>query len=140
MLLIQLAAVLATSLVIGTSAGPVPFFKRQVPATHVLHERQQPHHTTNWSKRSKVPSSALLPVRIGLIQGNLDAGHDRLLAILDKNSEHYGKHMTPEEVIEFFAPPMSVVDDVTDWVESSGISKDRIGLSTNKQVKSSHLH
>lgn len=134
MLLTQLAAVLATSLVLGTSAGPVPPSKRQVPATHVLHERHQPHHTAHWSKRSKVPSSALLPVRIGLTQGNLDAGHDRLLAILDTNSEHYGKHMTPEEVIEFFAPPQSIVDNVTDWISSSGISKERIGHSTNKQV------
>ncbi|KXJ86084.1 peptidase S8/S53 domain-containing protein [Microdochium bolleyi] len=133
MLLTQLAAVLATGLVLGTSASPVQPSKRLVPATHALHERHIPQHAVHWSKRSRVPATALLPVRIGLAQGNIDAGHERLLAISDKTSEHYGKHMTAEEVIDFFAPPQTLVDAVTEWISSSGISKERIGHSTNKQ-------
>ncbi|KAJ1335029.1 tripeptidyl-peptidase I [Microdochium nivale] len=136
MLLTQLAAVVATGLVLGTSANPVPagtVTKRHVPATHMLHERHVPQHAAHWTRRSRVPSTALLPVRIGLTQGNLDAGHHRLLAISDKTSEHYGKHMSPEEVIDFFAPTKSLVDAVTDWISSAGISKERIGHSANKQ-------
>ncbi|KAJ1325406.1 tripeptidyl-peptidase I [Microdochium nivale] len=133
MLLTQLAAVFATGLVFGVSANPVPAGRRQVPNTHMLHERHLPQHSAHWSKRSRVPSTVLLPVRIGLTQGNLDDGHDRLLAISDKTSEHYGKHMTPEEVIDFFAPSQSLVDAVTDWVSSAGIAKERIGHSANKQ-------
>ena len=42
--------------------------------------------------------------------------------------------MTAEEVIEYFAPPQVSVDAVIDWLVSSGISRDRIGQSLNKQV------
>ncbi|KAH7038297.1 peptidase S8/S53 domain-containing protein [Microdochium trichocladiopsis] len=134
MLLIQLAAAVASGLAIhGAGASPVLASKRYVPATHSLHERHEPQQAAHWSRRSKVPSSALLPVRIGLAQGNLQAGHERLLAISDKTSEHYGKHMTAEEVIDFFAPPQSLVDAVADWVSSAGISRERIGHSANKQ-------
>lgn len=49
-------------------------------------------------------------------------------------SAHYGKHMSPEEVIDFFAPDQSSVDSVIDWLVSSGIARHRISQSTNKQV------
>ena len=42
--------------------------------------------------------------------------------------------MTPEEVIDFFAPQQSSVDAITEWLVSSGISADRFALSANKQV------
>ncbi len=42
--------------------------------------------------------------------------------------------MSTEEVIDFFAPHQSSVDAVVDWLVGSGISPDRIGQSTNKQV------
>jgi tripeptidyl-peptidase-1 len=42
--------------------------------------------------------------------------------------------MTPDEVIDFFAPDKSTIDAVMDWVTKSGISTDRVGLSVNKQV------
>ena len=42
--------------------------------------------------------------------------------------------MTPEEVIDFFAPHQSSVDSVVDWLASSGIAKDRVGHSANKQA------
>lgn len=41
--------------------------------------------------------------------------------------------MTPEEVVEFFAPESSTTDVVMDWLVNAGISADRIGLSFNKQ-------
>jgi tripeptidyl-peptidase-1 len=61
-------------------------------------------------------------MRIGLKQGNLEADHDKLmemqaleLAIRDglsansyasstPGSENYGRHMTPEEAVDFFTP------------------------------------
>lgn len=42
--------------------------------------------------------------------------------------------MTAEEVIDFFAPEESSVNIVIDWLVSSGISRNRIGQSFNKQV------
>ncbi|MAD83857.1 MAG: hypothetical protein CL912_12920 [Deltaproteobacteria bacterium] len=49
-------------------------------------------------------------------------------------SASYGDHMTPEEVIEFFAPRQSSTDAVMNWLASSGISADRCAPSVNKQV------
>jgi tripeptidyl-peptidase-1 len=47
---------------------------------------------------------------------------------------HYGKHMTAEEVIDFFSPPRATVDAVIDWIVAGGIGRERIGHSANKQV------
>ena len=49
-------------------------------------------------------------------------------------SANYGKHMTAEEVADFFAPRQSTTDAVTEWLASSGISPDRFAISVNKQV------
>lgn len=42
--------------------------------------------------------------------------------------------MTSEEIIEFFAPGQSSVDSVIDWLVASGITKNRISQSANKQA------
>jgi tripeptidyl-peptidase-1 len=47
--------------------------------------------------------------------------------------------MTPEEVIDFFAPPKSSVDAVITWLTEFGITANRIGQSVNKQVASTTL-
>ena len=51
-------------------------------------------------------------------------------------SSNYGKHMTTEEVVDFFAPHQSTVDAVTEWLIESGICADRFAISANKQVLS----
>lgn len=85
MLLRSLVAALASGLVLEALAGPLSEqytaarTKREVPASHSLHERQLPHLSQRWSKRSKVPDSQILPMRIGLKQCNLEAGHDKLM-------------------------------------------------------------
>ncbi len=79
------AAVLSSGLVLEAIAGPVPHdytkaqTKREVPSSHSLHERHLPHWGQQWTKRSKVPNTQVLPMRIGLKQGNLEAGHDKLM-------------------------------------------------------------
>lgn len=42
--------------------------------------------------------------------------------------------MTPEEVIDFFAPHETTVTTVIDWVVGSGIARERVSQSVNKQV------
>jgi len=87
MLLPSLVAVLASGLVFEAIAGPISHesaqtgvqTKRTVPSTHSLHERHLPHWSEVWTKRSKVPDHQVLPMRIGLKQCNLDAGHDKLM-------------------------------------------------------------
>lgn len=62
-------------------ASPLNPTKRAVPNSHVLHERHEPHWGKHWSKRAKVPSKTLLPVRIGLKHSDdaLRRGHERLM-------------------------------------------------------------
>ncbi|CZR60665.1 related to Tripeptidyl-peptidase sed1 [Phialocephala subalpina] len=138
MLLQSLVVALASGLVLQTAASPVAHHagvekKREVPASHSLHERHLPHWQQQWSKRSRIPDTQILPMRIGLKQSNLDVGHDKLMEISTPGTESYGKHMTSEEIIDFFAPHESTVEVVTEWIVSSGISSDRVGLSANKQ-------
>lgn len=85
MLFRQLGAILGSGVAL-VAAGPLSHsvrdipsrpdavIKRTVPETHVLHERQLPQWTSTWKRSAKVPRDALLPMRIGLKQRNLDAG------------------------------------------------------------------
>ncbi|KUI69579.1 Tripeptidyl-peptidase sed1 [Cytospora mali] len=107
--------------------------RREIPATHVLHERHLSPISQRWTKKEKVSPEATLPMRIGLKQSNLQAGHDKLMELSNPDSSIYGQHMTAEEVVDFFAPQQASVDIIIDWLVSSGISRDRIGQSVNKQ-------
>ncbi len=95
MLLRCVLAALAGGLVLETAASPLvrdaSQKKREVPSTHVLHERHVPHLASRWAKREKLVSTTMMPMRIGLKQFNLEAGHDRLMEISDKASPNYGK-------------------------------------------------
>jgi tripeptidyl-peptidase-1 len=52
---------------------------RSVPSSHIIHERHTQGHLHGWVKRELVDAEATLPVRIGLKQSNVDAGHERLM-------------------------------------------------------------
>ncbi|CAK7275494.1 hypothetical protein SEPCBS119000_006718 [Sporothrix epigloea] len=107
--------------------------KRVIPDTHVLHERQPSSWARRWEPATRAPSDAVLPMRIGLKQRSVEDGHNKLMAISDPSSSEYGKHMTAEEVIAFFAPHRSTVEVVVDWLTSAGIHIDRISQSANRQ-------
>ncbi len=86
MLFRSLVAAFGLSLALEVLASPLvrdgsQLKKREVPSTHSLHERHAPHMAQHWTKRSKVPRSTMMPMRIGLKQSNLDAGHNRLMAM-----------------------------------------------------------
>ncbi|KAF4625803.1 hypothetical protein G7Y89_g12366 [Cudoniella acicularis] len=102
-----------------------------VPSTHVVHEKRD-GLTSHWEKREPVPANALLPMRIGLKQRNLELGHDLLMEISHPDSEKYAKHYTSEEVIELFAPHEDTVNAVRDWLIDFGIEPKRITHSDNK--------
>ncbi|TVY45378.1 Tripeptidyl-peptidase [Lachnellula subtilissima] len=113
--------------VLAVEVAAVPF-----PSSHVLHERRIGAPKA-WIKRDRVAESALLPVRIGMTQSNLDKGHDLLMDVSKHDSPKYGKHYSPQEVAEIFAPLQSSVDAVHDWLSSAGIASEKISQSTNKQ-------
>jgi len=51
-----------------------------VPASHVLHEKRD-FPLNKWIKRDRVEANAILPIRIGLAQSNLEKGHDLLMGV-----------------------------------------------------------
>lgn len=137
LLLVLLEAISIRSAIASPVAGDrLPeLAKRDVPDTHALHERQIPHWSRTWQKKARVEKTALLPVRIGLRQTNLQEGHDLLMKMSsDPASSHFGRRMSALEVIDFFAPPKEAVEATRDWLVAGGINVTRISQSTNKQV------
>lgn len=57
---------------------PDAVIRRDIPASHVLHERQPLHWTQKWKRDAKVPRNALLLMRVGLKQRNLEEGAELL--------------------------------------------------------------
>ncbi|KAH8647697.1 putative Tripeptidyl-peptidase sed1 [Xylariales sp. PMI_506] len=142
MLFRQLSVALIGGLAIGAAANPIKpqgaldapvATKREVPATHALHERQMLYWGRTWQKRDKVPARTLLPMRIGLTQRNIDQGSSLLHEISNPKSVKYGKHLSSEEIVEMFAPDQASYDAVKTWLVSAGIPADGISQSANKQ-------
>ncbi|PQE05979.1 protease S8 tripeptidyl peptidase I protein [Rutstroemia sp. NJR-2017a BBW] len=102
-----------------------------VPRHHEVHEKRETLHP-RWTKRDRVESHKLLPMRIGLTQSNLDDGHDHLMRISDPASPHFGQHWTQEQVIEAFRPSQQTEEEVRKWLIESGIPARRITHSDNK--------
>ena len=72
-------------------------------STHVVHERRS-HAPNGWTKRSQLHRNAILPMRIGLKQSNIDRGYEYLDDVSHPSSPNYGKHWTAKQVAETFAP------------------------------------
>jgi len=82
MLTKSMLATLVAGLALGVVGSPVSSpsvrGKREIPATHRLHERHTNRLARSWVKRSMVPETEVLPMRIGLKQANLAAGRVKL--------------------------------------------------------------
>ncbi|KAF7345103.1 Subtilisin-like protein [Mycena venus] len=103
-----------------------------------VHE-QRANIAHGWARvhRPATPS-AILPLKIGLKQSNIDKLHDHLLDVSHPDSENYGKHWTPEEVKAYFRPSDESVDVVREWLVEAGVDRGRIELSKGEhwvQVK-----
>ena len=51
-----------------------------IPSHHEVHEKRGTLHP-RWTKRDRVESHKLLPMRIGLTQSNLENGYDHLMDV-----------------------------------------------------------
>lgn len=98
---------------------------------HAIHERRS-LSPRGWQKGDAVPADMILPMRIGLLQNNIDTGPDLLMELSDPRSAKYGQHYTAHEVIDLFAPRQETVDAVRSWLQASGIETGRISQSANK--------
>ncbi|EFX02100.1 protease s8 tripeptidyl peptidase [Grosmannia clavigera kw1407] len=113
--------------------------QRQTPARrsrHVLHERRSEGASNLWARTAKADPAAVLPVRIGLKQQNLERGEEFLLDVSHPTSANYGRHWTAEQVAKMFAPRPETVDAVLDWLaDTVGIgeaSSRRVELSRGR--------
>ncbi|KAJ5113386.1 subtilisin-like protein [Penicillium angulare] len=122
MLVRQLSVALAIVALTGAAPASVK---------HVLHEKRE-KNGYDWVKGDRVESDAVLPVRIGLSQNNLEKGYDYLMEVSDPNSGRYGKYWSADDVHDMFAPSKEAVDSVRQWLESSGIDPSRVVHSDNK--------
>ena len=51
-----------------------------IPPLHEIHEKREALHP-RWTKRDRVESHKLLPMRIGLTQANLENGYEHLMDV-----------------------------------------------------------
>ncbi|TFK74739.1 subtilisin-like protein [Pluteus cervinus] len=101
------------------------------PSPHVVHETRAVDPNA-WSRGDRLDADKVLPLRIGLSQSNLDQIEDLLMSVSHPESPSYGKHLSPSEVVEIFAPSDTTIDTVKIWLIESGFTLDRIKLSSNK--------
>ncbi|RDB14895.1 Aorsin [Hypsizygus marmoreus] len=98
---------------------------------HVVHERRAAE-PIDWLKSRRLESDKVLPMRFGLTQRNIDRLEEMLLAVSHPESPTYGRHWTPAQVIDTFAPGGDTVAAVIEWLVDAGISRDRLRLTRNK--------
>lgn len=101
---------------------------------HVVHESRlaAASAASRWRRVGRVEAEAIVPVRIGLKQSNLEAGEERLVAASHPGSKDYGKHLTAEEVHDLFAPSEEAVEAVRDWLVGAGVDSRIVAHSDNK--------
>ncbi|KAL3423267.1 Aorsin [Phlyctema vagabunda] len=110
-------------LLAGVIAAPTTTSK-----SHVLHERRN-RLPANWMKSSKLNGESLLPMRLGLTQSNLHKADEFLMDVSHPKSENFGKHWSPKQIAETFAPSDATVTAVLDWLSGAGIANERVKQS-----------
>ncbi|KAM3067871.1 hypothetical protein ACMFMG_011355 [Clarireedia jacksonii] len=101
------------------------------PNKHVLHEKRNAP-PSDWVKGARIEGSAIVPMRIGLTQTNLENGADLLEEVSNPASPKYGQYWSAKEVHDMFAPPEETLRSVKAWLTSSGIHHSRISHYENK--------
>ena len=95
---------------------------------YVVHE-QRAVIPFGWRRVERLNGSFILPIRIALVQTNLDKAEEYLLSVSDPTSENYGKHWSAEKIANTFKPSNETVDTVLTWLVRAGISLQRIKQS-----------
>lgn len=124
---------------------------------YIVHEKRD-YAPGGWVKRSRVPASFRVPVRIALKQSGIEALDAHLMRVADPDSPAFGQvsekgargsasmiddaqhpnpplacqHWDPARVASTFAPSHDSLRAVTDWLAASGISLNRLSQSTSR--------
>lgn len=83
MLLRQVYAAVAIAALAGAAPAPIK---------HVLHEKRD-RQSLDWVKGARVERDAVLPIRIGLTQNNLEKGYDLLMDVYVLFCPHGNFHL-----------------------------------------------
>ncbi|KAF2155404.1 subtilisin-like protein [Myriangium duriaei CBS 260.36] len=104
------------------------------PTSHLNHEVHEKRNAAPhaWTKHSPAVGSQALPIRIGLKQRNLHRSAEFIDDVASPFSKNFGKHWTPEQVANAFAPSQESVDTTLDWLVTSGIDRSRISHSKGR--------
>jgi len=115
---------LSSSLISLVLAGP------QI-SPYAVHERRSrvPH---GWYHSHKHHANAVIPLRFGLSQSNIDNIEDYLNDVSEPTSPNFGKHWSPIQVAAAFAPSDESVDTVRTWLIDSGFTRDRVRVTPTK--------
>lgn len=118
-----LSSILAVGcLVASVFAVPTP------SSDYVAHE-QRAVIPYGWRRIERLNGSFILPIKIALVQTNLNKVEEYLLSVSDPTSENYGKHWSAEQIANTFKPSDETVNAVLAWLVSAGISLQRIEKS-----------
>lgn len=112
------------ALVVAVSASPLA-------TPHVVHERRT-RSVSNWSKRGRLHSEAVFPIRIGLAQQNLHRAEEFINQVAHPQSKEYGQHWSIEKIAKTFEPSRETVVAVKSWLSSSGIDLSRVKTSQSR--------
>ncbi|CAF0805613.1 unnamed protein product [Adineta steineri] len=113
-----------------TDRKPAATTEHMKSDTYVIHERRQ-HLPLHWNKHDKADRNFILPMRIGLVQQNLENIEKELMNVSDPTSPNYGRYLTPAQVADMFAPKQETITCVRQWLEDFGIKPNQINLSAS---------
>ncbi|EGX88268.1 alkaline serine protease AorO, putative [Cordyceps militaris CM01] len=101
--------------------------------SHVVHEKREVPRQ-HYVRGEPADAATRLPVQVALKQSNLEQGAQRLYDISDPKSPNYGKHMTAQEAIDFYAADTQTINTVTSWLEKAGIPAKDISLDKTRTL------
>ncbi|KAF5848476.1 hypothetical protein GGP41_005820 [Bipolaris sorokiniana] len=104
---------------------------RRAPHDHVLHEECDEH--LDLSKRDRLHQDTPILVKIALQKSNLSWAELWLNEVASPQFQNFGRYWAAKQVIEAFMPPQHAVDSAIDWLQSSGIHRDNVTHSDDKQ-------
>ncbi|KAJ7033198.1 subtilisin-like protein [Mycena alexandri] len=89
---------------------------------------------SGWSRVRRHAPDAVLPLRFGLAQPNIDFNtlEELLNDVSHPESPNYGNHWTATRVAEHFAPSDEAVHAVTSWISENGVPRGRVHVSKTK--------
>ncbi|KAF7800219.1 hypothetical protein EIP86_011466 [Pleurotus ostreatoroseus] len=116
--------ILALLCAVVSVAGLSPRF-----SPHVRHESRRAL-PASWTPLRRADSDLVLPLRIGLVQPQLDDIERMLLDVSDPESPNYGNHWSAAKIATTFRASPEAVNTVKEWLVTEGVHPSKIRLTS----------